>query len=372
MLSGECGQGCVEIVDPAFPVVFKQPLVIVLGIFRASRRYTPRCAHFALSWVLQCCAVLPPSLACPPGPSAVALLSRNLPRAWSPRARGARARPPLAPVAAWGAGDAGSARRVCAHGEVRAPALVAGGSSLDDTRVYCRVVCTGNTVAVPVLACPSVSHLEQTSAVGVANFVTLRLSAPTLRSCSSPSPHPRTFAVSLWRVKAGFHTLPQVSVGAVVGAVDAVCWYHFCQVYFSAQARTHSPLVAGAERLLLAVWCAKALPGDDVAWLTEQHTTAKLPSVDAKPEKSLCKRPPWPSEMLDGGEVSPAPPSLTPSYPTPVHQRMFTLLKTQVRAFFGGTDIPVGLAIGVCAVTFLTFGNAQRKISKILSRKKTS
>ncbi|CAM9626698.1 unnamed protein product, partial [Pylaiella littoralis] len=84
------------------------------------------------------------------------------------------------------------------------------------------------------------------------------------------------FSASLWRVKAGFHTLPQVSVGAAVGAVDAVLWYHFCQAYLSSQAR----------------------------------------------------------------------------------------------AFFGGPDIPVGLAVGVCLVTFLTFGNAQRKISKILGRKK--
>lgn len=42
---------------------------------------------------------------------------------------------------------------------------------------------------------------------------------------------------SLWRVKAGFHTLPQVSVGAAVGTVDAVLWYHFCQVYFSSRVR---------------------------------------------------------------------------------------------------------------------------------------
>eukprot|EP00752_Nemacystus_decipiens_P003209 g2970.t1 len=80
---------------------------------------------------------------------------------------------------------------------------------------------------------------------------------------------------SLWRVKAGFHTLPQVSVGAAVGTVDAVLWYRFCQVYFS----------------------------------------------------------------------------------------------SRVEAFFAGPDIPVELAIGVCVVTFFTFGNAQRKISKLVSRK---
>jgi len=63
---------------------------------------------------------------------------------------------------------------------------------------------------------------------------------------------PPRFTLSLWRVKAGLHTLPQVSVGAAVGAVDAVCWYRFCQVYFSAQARIHSPLITIAERLLYA------------------------------------------------------------------------------------------------------------------------
>lgn len=45
------------------------------------------------------------------------------------------------------------------------------------------------------------------------------------------------FMFSLWRVKAGFHTLPQVSVGAAVGTVDAVLWYRFCQKHFSSQAR---------------------------------------------------------------------------------------------------------------------------------------
>ncbi|CBJ30239.1 conserved unknown protein [Ectocarpus siliculosus] len=42
---------------------------------------------------------------------------------------------------------------------------------------------------------------------------------------------------SLWRVKAGFHTLPQVAVGAAVGAVDAVLWYHLCHPYLLSQAR---------------------------------------------------------------------------------------------------------------------------------------
>ncbi|CAM9400702.1 unnamed protein product [Ectocarpus fasciculatus] len=81
---------------------------------------------------------------------------------------------------------------------------------------------------------------------------------------------------SLWRVKAGFHTLPQVAVGAAVGAVDAVLWYHLCHPY----------------------------------------------------------------------------------------------LLSQVETVFGGPNIPVELAFGVCFVTFLTFGNAQRKISQVLARRK--
>ncbi|CAM9554116.1 unnamed protein product [Ectocarpus sp. 13 AM-2016] len=85
---------------------------------------------------------------------------------------------------------------------------------------------------------------------------------------------------SLWRVKAGFHTLPQVAVGAAVGAVDAVLWYHLCHPYLMSQAR----------------------PG--------------------------------------------------------------------VETVFGGTYIPVELAFAVCFVTFLTFGNAQRKISQVLGRRK--
>ncbi|CAM9407520.1 unnamed protein product [Hapterophycus canaliculatus] len=81
---------------------------------------------------------------------------------------------------------------------------------------------------------------------------------------------------SLWRVKAGFHTLSQVFVGAAVGTVDAVLWYRFCQAHFL----------------------------------------------------------------------------------------------SQVEAFFWGPHIPVELAVGVCVVTFFTFGNAQRKMSKIFARKK--
>ncbi|CAN0375140.1 unnamed protein product [Laminaria digitata] len=42
---------------------------------------------------------------------------------------------------------------------------------------------------------------------------------------------------SLWRVKAGFHTLPQVSVGAVVGALDAALWYNFCRGGLTSQVR---------------------------------------------------------------------------------------------------------------------------------------
>ncbi|CAM9410990.1 unnamed protein product [Ectocarpus sp. 12 AP-2014] len=85
---------------------------------------------------------------------------------------------------------------------------------------------------------------------------------------------------SLWRVKAGFHTLPQVAVGAAVGAVDAVLWYHLCHPYLLSQARL------GVETV------------------------------------------------------------------------------------FGGPNIPVELAFAVCFVTFLTFGNAQRKISQVLGRRK--
>lgn len=49
---------------------------------------------------------------------------------------------------------------------------------------------------------------------------------------------------SLWRVKAGFHTLPQVSVGAVVGALDAVLWYRFCDAYFTSQvSHTLAPVI---------------------------------------------------------------------------------------------------------------------------------
>ncbi|CAM9988236.1 unnamed protein product [Ascophyllum nodosum] len=79
---------------------------------------------------------------------------------------------------------------------------------------------------------------------------------------------------SLWRVKAGLHTLSQVSVGAIVGASDAVLWYWFCKVYF-----------------------------------------------------------------------------------TP-----------EVEAFFGGPDVPVEVAVGVCLMTFLTFGNVRRRISKLSRR----
>ncbi|CAN0299960.1 unnamed protein product [Ectocarpus sp. 12 AP-2014] len=86
---------------------------------------------------------------------------------------------------------------------------------------------------------------------------------------------------SLWRVKAGFHTLPQVAVGAAVGAVDAVLWYHLCHPYLLSQARLG-----------------------------------------------------------------------------------------QVDTVFGGPNIPVELAFAVCFVTFLTFGNAQRKISQVLGRRK--
>ncbi|CAM9617864.1 unnamed protein product [Scytosiphon promiscuus] len=78
---------------------------------------------------------------------------------------------------------------------------------------------------------------------------------------------------SLWRVKAGFHTLPQVCVGAVVGTADAFLWYRFCQAF----------------------------------------------------------------------------------------------LLSQAEVFFGGPDVPVGLAVGLCGITFFTFGNAQRKIAKILA-----
>lgn len=49
---------------------------------------------------------------------------------------------------------------------------------------------------------------------------------------------------SLWRVKAGFHTLPQVAVGAAVGAVDAVLWYHLCHPFLLSQARLLSVVCA--------------------------------------------------------------------------------------------------------------------------------
>lgn len=42
------------------------------------------------------------------------------------------------------------------------------------------------------------------------------------------------------------------------------------------------------------------------------------------------------------------------------------LLYTKVEAFFGGTDVPIEVAIGVCLATVLTFGSAQRKVSKLL------
>lgn len=103
------------------------------------------------------------------------------------------------------------------------------------------------------------------------------------------APPPR-FARSLWRVKAGFHTLPQVSVGAAVGAVDAVCWYHFCQVYFSVQARTHSMLIAIAERLFYAgrldIDVKKAFNRGHVAGLKEHQNISKPLGKDGNP--ALC------------------------------------------------------------------------------------
>lgn len=45
----------------------------------------------------------------------------------------------------------------------------------------------------------------------------------------------RPLTNSLWRVKAGLHTIAQVSVGAVVGASDAALWYWFCKAYFTTQ-----------------------------------------------------------------------------------------------------------------------------------------
>lgn len=77
---------------------------------------------------------------------------------------------------------------------------------------------------------------------------------------------------SLWRVKAGFHTLPQVSVGAVVGALDATLWYYCARVYFM----------------------------------------------------------------------------------------------QQVEEVFGGPEVPLGVSVSICLVTFFTFGNVRRRMGKIL------
>ena len=49
-------------------------------------------------------------------------------------------------------------------------------------------------------------------------------------------------------MKAGFHTLPQVSVGAAVGTVDAVLWYHFCQVHFSSRVRLILSIYVGVRK----------------------------------------------------------------------------------------------------------------------------
>lgn len=56
-----------------------------------------------------------------------------------------------------------------------------------------------------------------------------------LHPCRPLSPIFVRWYSSLWRVKAGFHTLPQVLVGAVVGALDAALWYYFARVYFTQQ-----------------------------------------------------------------------------------------------------------------------------------------
>lgn len=49
------------------------------------------------------------------------------------------------------------------------------------------------------------------------------------------TPVSRALTNSLWRVKAGLHTIAQVSVGAVVGASDAALWYWFSKAYFTSQ-----------------------------------------------------------------------------------------------------------------------------------------
>lgn len=63
--------------------------------------------------------------------------------------------------------------------------------------------------------------------------------APALSFRTEPNRTSRRFGLptSLWRVKAGFHTLPQVSVGAVVGALDAALWYRFCRGGLTSQVR---------------------------------------------------------------------------------------------------------------------------------------
>lgn len=155
---------------------------------------------------------------------------------------------------------------------------------------------------------------------------------------------------SLWRVKAGFHTLPQVFVGAAVGTVDAVLWYRFCQAYFLSQVRLASAIVSAVRRQV----DGKYRYGID--WYENRENRRHL--LTSHVHCATLSH----FEVLRSMSLPLCPITRSPCVVSPF--RWSTL---KVEAFFGGTDVPVELAIAVCFITFFTFGNAQRKISKILA-----